>query len=156
MEASKQTASSPRESSTSIAWASGALLLTVIVGAAAKILGVLVAPGMRGIASERAMVATETVSATLGYTFAALLVALICGGSFELARARRIHVASRGTVVAISGLIVALASPAVVQRLHPMAAIMLAVVASVEVKKQANAAPKAKTDRVGFTIENTA
>lgn len=131
MEASKQTASSPRESSTSIAWAGSALILTVMVGAAAKIFGVLVAPGMRGIASERAMVATETISATLGYTFAALLVALICGGSFELARARRIHVASRGTVVAISGLIVALASPAVVQRLHPMAAIMLAVVASV-------------------------
>ncbi len=118
-------------SATSIAWASPVLLLTVVVGALAKTFGVLVAPGMRGVASEAAMVATENVSATLGYTFAALLVALICGGSFELARARRIHVVSRGTVVAISGLIVALASPAVVQRLHTMAAVMLAVVASV-------------------------
>lgn len=116
---------------TSIAWAGSALVLTAVIGAAAKLLGVLVAPGMRGVASQRAMDATELVSATLGYTFAALLVALICGGSFELARIRKVHVVTRGSVVAVSGLVVALASPAVVQRLHTAAALALALVASV-------------------------
>jgi hypothetical protein len=135
MVASTPSESPPRPqaaaTSTSIAWAGSALVLTAIVGAAAKIFGVVVAPGMRGIASQGAMEFTEIVSATLGYTFAALLVALICGGSFELARVRKIGVASRGSVVAISGLVVALASPAVVQRLHTAAALALALVASV-------------------------
>jgi hypothetical protein len=117
--------------SISIGWAGSALLLTAIVGAAAKVFGVLVAPGMRGIASQRAMEATEIIASTLGYTLAALLVALICGGSFELARARKIGVGSRGSVVAVSGLVVALASPAVVQRLHTAAALALAIVASI-------------------------
>lgn len=117
--------------SASIAWAGGALVLTAVVGALAKVFGVLVAPGMRGIASQRAMEVAEGLSATLSYTFAALLIALICGGSFELARAQKIGVVSRGSVVAISGLVVALASPAVMQRLHTMAALALALVASV-------------------------
>ncbi|MEA2753399.1 MAG: hypothetical protein QOI41_7542 [Myxococcales bacterium] len=121
----------PVAPSPSIAWAGSALVLTAIVGAVSKVFGVLVAPGMRGIASQRAMDITEIISATLSYTFAALLVALICGGSFELARARKIGVTARGSVVAISGLVVALASPAVVQRLHTMAALALAVVASI-------------------------
>jgi hypothetical protein len=120
-----------RASGTNVAWAGSALVLAAVVGAAAKLLAVLVAPGMRGVASQHAMELTETVSATLSYTFAALLVALICGGSFELARVRKVGVASRGSVVAISGLAVALASPAVVQRLHTAAALALALVASV-------------------------
>ena len=121
----------PVAPSIGIGWAGGALVLTAIVGAAAKVFGVLIAPGMRGIASQRAIDATEIVASTLSYTFAALLVALICGGSFELARARKIGVGSRGSLVAVSGLVVALASPAVVQRLHTAAALALAIVASI-------------------------
>ncbi|CAN5857352.1 hypothetical protein BH11MYX4_BH11MYX4_31730 [soil metagenome] len=123
-------AAAPGGATISVAWASSALVLTAVVGALAKVLGVVVAPGMRGVASQRTVEAVEILSATLAYTFAALLVALICGGSFELARARKIGVISRGSVVAISGLVVALASPAVVQRLHAVAGIALAVVAS--------------------------
>jgi hypothetical protein len=115
----------------SVAWAASALVLTAVVGAAAKVFGVLIVPGMRGIASQHAVELAELTSATLGYTFAALLVALICGGSFELARVRKIGVPARGTVVAVSGLVVALASPAVIQRLHTAAALALAVLASV-------------------------
>jgi hypothetical protein len=121
----------PHPAAVNVAWAGSALVLTVVVGAAAKILGVVIAPGLRGIASQGTMDTVEILSATLGYTFAALLVALICAGSFELARARRIGVVSRGAVVAVSGLVVALASPAVVQRLHNSAGVALAIVASI-------------------------
>lgn len=114
-------------------WAASALILTAVVGLLAKALGVLVFPGMRGVASQKAMVVAEVASASLGYVFAALLVALLCGGAFELARARKIGVTVRGAVVAISGLVVALASPSVVQRLHTPAAIALALVASIVV-----------------------
>lgn len=120
----------PATPTISVAWAGSALVLTAVIGALAKTLGVVVAPGMRGVASQKMVESVELLSATLGYTFAALLIALVCGGSFELARARKINVTSRGSVVAISGLVVALASPAVVGRLHTMAGIALAVVAS--------------------------
>ncbi len=113
-------------SGTSVTWAAGALLLTTIVGILAKTLGVLVAPGMRGIAQQRAMESTEVATGALGYTFAGLLVALVCGGSFELARVRKVPVAVRAIVVAISGLVVALASPSVVGRLQVPAALALA------------------------------
>ncbi len=113
----------------SVAWAGSALVLTAVVGALAKTLGVVVAPGLRGVASQKTVEAVELLSSTLAYTFAALLVALVCGGSFELARARKVGVVSRGSVVAVSGLVVALASPAVVGRLHTMAGVSLAVVA---------------------------
>ena len=114
----------------SVAWAGSALVLTAVVGALAKTLGVVVAPGLRGVASQKTVEAIEILSSTLAYTFAALLVALICGGSFELARARKVGVVPRGSVVAVSGLVVALASPAVVGRLYTIAGIALAVVAS--------------------------
>jgi len=132
---------------TNVGWASAALILTAIVGLLAKTLGILVAPGMRGIASQKAMDTTEIATAALGYVFAALLVALVCGGSFELARVRRIGVPVRGTVVAISGLVVALASPSVVQRLHAPAAVALAVVSAVVVSVGGIAAVRSSQTR---------
>lgn len=119
-----------RGASSGVAWAADALVATAVVGLVAKVLGVIVVPGMRGMVAEGTMVAAETASATFGYVFAALLVALVCGGSFELARARNISLFVRGTVVAIAGIVVALASPAVVQRLFSWAALGCAVVTS--------------------------
>ena len=114
-----------------ISWATGALVITGVVGICAKWLGVLVAPGVRGVLSQKVVDLIETGSAAFAYTLAALLVALVCGASFELARARRIGAIPRGIVVAISGLVVALASPAVVMRLNTAAALALAVVTSI-------------------------
>ncbi len=113
-----------------IGWAAGALVITGVIGVIAKGLGVLVAPGVRGTLSQSTVELFETGSAAFAYTLAAMLVALVCGASFELARVRRINALARGIVVAISGLVVALASPAVVMRLNTAAALALAVVTS--------------------------
>src|SRR5262249_53743542 len=102
-----------------------------VIAVLAKVFGVIVAPGLRGEASQRTVENVEVASATLAYLLAALLVALVCGGSFELARVKRIGVLARGSVVGLSGLIVPLASPAVVTKLHTLAALLLAVVTSV-------------------------
>src|SRR5262249_17958611 len=67
-------------------------------------------------------------SGALAYTLSALLVALVCGASFELARAKGVGLAARGGVVAASGLIIALASPAVVERLTTVPTLAPAVV----------------------------
>ena len=117
-------------SRTTVGWAGSALILTAVVAIAAKTVGVVVAPGARGVLSGRWVNAIDLVSGTLAYTLVALLVALVCGASFELARARRVNVTARGGVVAVSGLVVALASPAVVERLHTAPSLALAVISS--------------------------
>jgi uncharacterized membrane protein len=106
-------------------------MLTAVVAIAAKVAGVVLAPGSRGVLSGKTVNVIETMSGALAYTLIALLVALVCTASFELARARRINGLARGGVVAISGLIVALASPAVVERLNTLPSLALAVFTSV-------------------------
>ncbi len=117
-------------SRTTVGWAGSALILTAVVAIAAKTVGVVVAPGARGVLSGRMVNAIDIVSGALAYTLVALLVALVCGASFELARARRVNVAARGGVVAVSGLVVALASPAVVERLNAAPSLALSVISS--------------------------
>lgn len=113
--------------------AESALVLTTAVGVAAKICGVILAPGARGAFGQSAVVAVETISGALAYTLAALLVALVCGGSFELARTRAVNPIARGLVVGATGLVVALASPAVVERLPALPMLALAFVTGVVV-----------------------
>ncbi len=115
---------------TSLGWAGSALMLTAVVAIAAKVLGVVVAPGSRGVLGGQAVNAIDLLSGALAYTLIALLVALICGASFELARARGVNPLARGGVVAVSGLIVALASPAVVERLSAFPSLALGVISS--------------------------
>jgi hypothetical protein len=117
-------------SRTTIGWAGSALVLTAVVAIAAKIAGVVVAPGSRGVLSGAMVNIVEMTSGALAYMLAALLVALVCGASFELARARKVSIVARGGVVAVSGLIVALASPAVVERLSTAPSLALAVITS--------------------------
>lgn len=124
-----ETRSAPANTN-GVAWASGALLLTGALAIVAKIAGVVVLPGMRGVAVQSSVDAMDVASSALGYTLAGMLVALVCGGSFELARTTRIGIFARGLIVAMSGLVIALASPAVVQRLHTVGTLSLAGVTS--------------------------
>jgi hypothetical protein len=111
-------------------WAKGALLLTAAIAASAKAAGVVLAPGARGTLGQSSVVVVETVAGALAYMLVAMLVALTCGASFELARARCASLGARAGIVTISGLVLALASPAVVERLPAIPSLVLAVVAS--------------------------
>lgn len=108
-------------------------MVTAVIAVFAKLVGVLVAPGLHGVVSQPIIEAFDTTSASFAYLLAALLVALVCASTFELARVRRIGGSSRGTVIGISGLVVALASPAIVTRLHTVASLALAVTTSASV-----------------------
>lgn len=114
-------------------WAGQALTVTAVVAIVAKLVGVLLAPGLHGVVSQAVISTFDTASAAFAYLLAALLVALVCASSFELARIRRINSGLRGAVVGVSGLVIALASPALVTRLHTVASLALAVTASVSV-----------------------
>ncbi len=106
--------------------AGSVLVTTAAVAVAAKIVSAVVLPGLRGVAQQSTIELFEVLSSSAGYTLAALLVALTCAGSFELAHVRHVGPFPRAIVVGGAGLVVALASPAVVQRLHPFAAMFLA------------------------------
>lgn len=125
-----ELANEERTTTAPIAWAGGALLLTGVVAVLAKAFGIVIAPGLRGVAEGKTIDLVDLGTATLAYAFAALLVALVCGASFELAKTKRVPLVVRGGVVAFSGLVVALASPAVITRLQPGAAFALAIVTS--------------------------
>lgn len=118
-------------SHSAIGWSGGALVLTTVVAIGAKIIGVIVAPGARGVAGEATVNFLETSAGAFSYTLTALLVALVCGASIALARARQVNVVARGSAVALSGFIVALASPAVVERLSTLPSVALAITASI-------------------------
>lgn len=105
--------------------------MTAVVGVAAKILGVAVVPGMRGIASQGTMDVLEVLSGTLAYAFAALLVGILCGGAFEIARRPSIGALSKVALLSAMGAILAVILPAVVRRIPTMAGIVLAGVTSV-------------------------
>lgn len=123
-------------SRTSIEWAEGALVATAVIAVAAKITGSVLAPGSRGVLDGRMVNLVETSSGALAYVLTALLVSLVCAASFELARAQPAPAPatpgkiSRVAVVAVSGLVVALASPAVVERLGTVPSLALALVTS--------------------------
>jgi hypothetical protein len=121
---------SSSEANGALAWASQALGLTAALGLVAKVLGVVVLPGMRGVALQRTVEVCEVASAALSFTVVALLVALVCASSFEVARVSRVGMGVRGAVVGISGLVVALASPAIVMRLPTIASLAMALTTS--------------------------
>jgi hypothetical protein len=114
-----------------VRWAASALVLTSIVAIIAKICGVIVAPGARGLAGEDAINFLDTASGAFSYILAALLIALVSSASFELARTRGVHVTARIVAVLFSGLILALCTPAVVGRLSTVPLLALAVVTGV-------------------------
>src|SRR5688500_10754978 len=108
-------------------------MVTAVIAVVAKVVGVLLAPGLHGVVSQSFIETFDTASAACAYLLAALLVALVCASTFELARVRRIGGTARGLVIGISGLVVALASPAVVTKLHTVANLALAVTTSASV-----------------------
>src|SRR6185503_11573092 len=97
-------AAEPEPAITAARW--GGRLLFVTAGAAvvSSVLGVIVVPGLRGNAAESTVVLWERVSATVAYVTMALVVALVCGAAFEVARNGRIHVVFRVTSVGCAGL----------------------------------------------------
>jgi hypothetical protein len=71
---------------------------------AAGISGVILAPGVRGNASEAVVNAADRAAAVLGYFLVSLLVALVLWGAFELAKVRGLGVPPRVALIA-SGMV---------------------------------------------------
>lgn len=113
-----------------LVWSKWLLRITAVSGALAAFFGNIVAPGMRGNASETMVVNSERISNSLAYFFCGTLLVLLCGGAYELSRAKGLPIVSRVVAVACAGLVIALSAPALIHRLHPPLALALALSAS--------------------------
>jgi hypothetical protein len=98
---------------------------------AAGVMGLIVAPGVRGNASERAVVGTEWTSAALAYFLDGLLVALLLWGALELVRTRAIGVLPRVALVTAGAAVVAMTSPGLRDRLPVPLSLLVAAAAAV-------------------------
>jgi len=106
------------------------LRTTAVSTFAAAVAGVMVAPGLRGLAPDRIVVRTNQLGWTLAYFAVGLLVSAIVAAVIELSRGARSRSAVTGAAVAAGGLVAALAVPAMLRPLPPQLAVGLAVVAS--------------------------
>jgi hypothetical protein len=122
---------SPASIITPVAWMGSLLDAGAAVSIVAAVGGMLVLPGLRGNAAEGTIATVEKVVATASYGAAGLLVALVCTAAFEVARASRIGLLARVVTVTTAGLAIALVSPGLISRLHPIAALALGVVVAV-------------------------
>ncbi|MGH7294566.1 MAG: hypothetical protein ACRELB_06530 [Polyangiaceae bacterium] len=123
--------------------AAGWLLRTVAIAAvAAGAMGLIVAPGVRGIASERVVDGANTAAAVLGYFVAALLVALVIWASFELVRARGPGFVGRSALVVCGAAVTVLAAFGFRDHVEPLVSVLL--VAFTTVAAIASATPAAR------------
>ncbi|MDP9034142.1 MAG: hypothetical protein M3O50_05005 [Myxococcota bacterium] len=118
----------PSAPSLSVQW----LLRTAAYSAvAAGFLGVIVAPGAQGNASESVVVALGRAAAVLSYFLVALLVSLVLWGAVALARTRGVGVLPRIGLIGSGAAVVALSSPSLRDRLPPGLALLVAAAAAV-------------------------
>lgn len=110
-------------------------------------MGVVVAPGMRGTATEKIVQVTDRVAASLAYLLYGLLVVLLIRGGYELFREKRVHVVTKVLVGVGAATAAAVAAPALHGRLPPIAAVILTVAAVVAVVPAAWAALRAPHTR---------
>lgn len=97
---------------------------------AAGVMGVIVAPGVRGNASEQVVVAADRAASTLTYFLVELLVTAILWGALELARARGIGLTARAALIGGAAAVVALSAPGLRERLPASYAVLLSAAAT--------------------------
>jgi len=124
--------SSGREPRPSPGLAAGWLLRTAAFSAvAAGLAALVVAPGVRGNASEAVVVVADRTSAVLAYFLGSLLLSLVLWGAVELARAVSVSLSSRLALIGTGGLVLFLAVFGVWERLRFPLPVVLSIAAAV-------------------------
>ena len=99
--------------------------------AAAGIMGVIVAPGVRGNASEALVVAAERMSASLSCFLYVLLVPLVMLGGVALLRTRQTAIAPRVALIGGGAAVIVMSLPGVREGVPPSLAVLIASAAVV-------------------------
>jgi hypothetical protein len=100
---------------------------SAIVGVAASVIGALVVPGLRGLASDAVITRWEHISAALAYAFGFLLAGLLLTGAFDLSRTRKVNIVSRALLFFGAPGVLAMLVPAFARALTPVGSLALIV-----------------------------
>ena len=106
------------------------LRLTAGVSVIAAAMGVVVAPGLRGVAADAVVDPVNRIAWALAYFMCGLVAASIIFAMSELARVSRIPVGARGAAIGATGAVLALSVPALARTLPAPVAVALAIAAS--------------------------
>lgn len=101
------------------------LRTAALVAIIALALGVVVAPGLKGVASDGVVGRWDTGAATFAYAMGLLLVGLLATGLFDLMRTPRLSGGVRGAMIAGASVVVALVIPSFVHTLAPLGSVVL-------------------------------
>jgi hypothetical protein len=107
------------------------LRLASWVAVVAAVLGVIVAPGVRGNAGESVVLATDWTSRAVGCFLMGALIALFLEGTLELLRTHELPIAARFALIGGSGCVVVLSGTALGDRMPPPFAVLVASAAIV-------------------------
>jgi hypothetical protein len=99
------------------------------VGAGA--IAAIVAPGLRGLASQAVVDRSELASASLAYFLTLLLVLLVLWGAIELVRAHGLKTVVRVALIAAPGIVVAVSSWGIRERIPAACAVVIAAATTV-------------------------
>ena len=98
---------------------------------AAGAMGLIVAPGVRGNASEQVVVVIERTAAALTYFTVELLITVLLWGALEIARTRAVGMLARVALIGGGASVIALSAPGLRERLPPAYAVLVAAAAAV-------------------------
>jgi hypothetical protein len=119
-------APAPQLAPSSPGLAAGWLLRSAALAAvAAGALGVVIAPGVRGIATERIVEGANVLSAVLGYFTDSLLTTLVVWAGVGLVLSRSTGLPLRATLVACGTLVMVLACWGLRERIEPAKSVLL-------------------------------
>ena len=103
------------------------LRTSAIVGVVASLLGALVVPGLRGVASDATITRWEHVSAALAYAMGFLLAGLLLTGAFDLSRTRRVPIVPRALLLLGAPGVLSMLVPAFARSLTPVGSMILVI-----------------------------
>ncbi|MEO6420817.1 MAG: hypothetical protein ABIP39_15500 [Polyangiaceae bacterium] len=123
------------------------LRLTAACAVIAAAIGLIIAPGLRGNATEAVVVLWDRAAAISAYALCGLLMVVASRGTYDLAWRTRIPIAARIAAISGSGVVIALVIPSLVRRLPAAPAVVLALGASLVAISAAGTALRAPHTR---------
>jgi hypothetical protein len=104
---------------------------TAVTASLAGLLAIILAPGVRGNASETVVVWTDTAATYFAFFLLLLLVALAVWGAIELLRAPHVGPMARATMLGAGAIVVAMSSPGLHDRIPPLYSGVIVIAATV-------------------------
>ncbi|WP_394846701.1 hypothetical protein LZC95_04445 [Pendulispora brunnea] len=129
------------------------LRVAAVCGVVAALLGRIIAPGLRGNASENVVVFWDRAAAVSSYAMSCILIATLLMGLFEVSRRPRLGFGVRIATVISVGIVVATVLPAFQRRLPLALAVLMSIAtSSLAISAALNSLRSAHTRAVGAVL----